>query len=67
VYWLSYILRFLCGSLQDVANCSLALEGLVKNVDWPAAHKMETDKDVSFEMIGDNVTTTLDQVLCTAR
>ena len=49
-----------CG--QDAANCSIAVEGLMKNVDWPSAHKMETDKDVSFEMIGDNISNTLDQV-----
>lgn len=52
----------ICLIMKDVAKCSLALEGLVKNVEWPATHKMETDKDVSFEMIGDNVTSTLEQV-----
>ncbi|CAE7499578.1 GNPTAB [Symbiodinium microadriaticum] len=34
----------------------------MKNVDWPATHKMESDKDISFEMIGDNITNTLDQL-----
>ena len=47
---------------QDVGNCSLAVEALIKNVDWPLSHRLETDKDVAFEMIGDNITDTLSQV-----
>ena len=43
-------------SLEELLECTLVVEGLKKHVPWPAQHSFETDKDVSFEMIGDNVT-----------
>ena len=43
-------------SVRDIVNCSLVFDGLIKNVPWPAQHVFDDDKEVSFEMIGDNIT-----------
>lgn len=47
---------------QDAVNCNISYTGLLKNVHWPLTHKLETDHSVSFEMIGDNITNTLQQL-----
>ncbi len=50
-----------------MSKCHLVKEGLAKYVDWyPKTHIIGEETDVSFEMIGDNLTTTLAQV-CDAR
>lgn len=43
-------------------NCNISREGIIKHVNWPPTHKLENDQIVSFEMIGDNITHTLNQV-----
>ena len=46
-------------SIAQVLACSLVSAGLRQNVQWTQrrpSHILGTDKDVSFEMIGDNIT-----------
>ena len=52
-------------SVEDVMKCELVVKGLQENINRKVkfqTHITTTDKDVAFEMISDNYTTTLSQL-----
>jgi hypothetical protein len=52
-------------SLDQVLHCVVISDALASNVAWTLrhpTHSLGTDKDISFEMIGDNVTAVLTQL-----
>lgn len=60
---LSHILLLVVA--QDVLNCSLISTGLQSHIDWTnfaPTHTLGAEKDVAFEMIGDNFTQTMIQL-----
>lgn len=38
------------------------VKGLTEKSPWPATHSMGSEKEIAFEMVGDNYTTSLHQV-----
>lgn len=52
-------------TIEEVLNCSMISEGISRNVDWARlnpTHILGSEKDVAFEMVGDNATTTRAQL-----
>ena len=52
-------------SINDVMACELVVKGIRENIDrklYFQAHSTTSDKNIAFEMIGDNYTATLSQL-----
>ena len=49
-------------SLQQAMDCEQVPRSLIKHVHWQQSHVTGPDKEVSFEMVGDNYTISTDQL-----